>query len=137
MGWNRPVAVALIAISLTSCSDADRATADLATQAFHQQFNAGQFVEIYTGATQEFRAATSQTDWVALLDALRRRAGAFQSTKQTSWLVNSGTAGTTVTATYSTTFAQLITTERFSWRIQNGTAILLGYRVDAPDVLTN
>ena len=137
MRWNRPIAVALIAISLTSCSDADRTTADLATQAFHQQFNAGQFVEIYAGATEEFRTATSQADWVTLLDALRTRAGAFQSTKQTSWLVNSGTTGKTITVTYSTTFAQLTTTERFSWRIHDGTAILLGYRVDAPNLLTN
>lgn len=123
--------------STVACGDAERASAEDAVRAFHDHFNAGAFDIVYAAASPEFRAATRQEDWVSLLEAIRRKAGRFETANQDSWFLNSGSAGTTVTVTYTSKFERLSAMERFSWRIEGKKAVLLGYRIDSPDLIRN
>ena len=118
---------------MVSCTDADRKTADRAVQQFHDRFNAGEFAAIYADAAQEFRDTTEQGFWLDLLESVRQKAGGFESTSITSSRVETGTAGTTVTAVYETRFERLSANEHFFWRISGDSARLLGYHIDAPN----
>lgn len=129
------VVVLSAAALLVACGDAERATADAAVRAFHNEFNAGAYESTYASASAEFRTALPQADWTSLLQAVRRKAGMFESAQQTSWLLSSGTTGTTISLTYLSKFERLKATEKFVWRIQGAKALLVNYRIDSPDLI--
>lgn len=106
-------------------------------ETFHQRYNASEFEAIYVAASDRFQTATSQSDWVTFLVAVRQKAGLVISATQDSWRVDSGTSGTTVAAVYTTHFEKLTAVESFSWRVQDGKAFLLAYRIESPELVRN
>ena len=119
------------AILLVACSTgADKAVAETAVARFHDGFNAGNYHAIYVDTSAEFRGATSEADFAALLASVMAKAGRYESSRQTSWLVNNGTEGTVVTLTYEAVLSRAIAVENFSWRVESGKAVLLGYRIE-------
>jgi hypothetical protein len=124
------------AIVLTSCFGQDADLAARAVDQFHDQLNAGQFHDIYSQSSEEFRNATKESDWTALLGAVQRKLGKVTSSKQTSVNVSTGTFGTAVNQSYATQFANGTGTENFSWAIRGGKAVLVGYRIDSAQLVT-
>jgi hypothetical protein len=53
-----------------------------------------------------------------------------------SWNIRSGTSGTFVTLTYSSTYAEGEASEQFVYRLQGNTALLAGYNVNSDALIT-
>lgn len=124
------------AIVFVSCFGANAQAADLAVEKFHSQMNAGAYDEIYSAASDEFKHATQQSDWTALLSAVRRKLGTVVDAKQTSVHATSGTFGDSVSQTYSTHFSDGDATELFNWAIRDNKAVLIGYRIESQQLIT-
>jgi len=135
----RLIRTALIVITLvggaaaSACGlSADRATAEAAVASFHSQYNAGAFQALYASSAPEFKTATRESDWLDFMSTLKRKAGPFTSAQQTAWQVNGGTGGSSVNVSYDSVFGELKATERFSFDVRDGKALLVGYRVESP-----
>jgi len=131
----RIVAVVLLALltELTACSS--KKDVELAQQAvirFHSQFNAEQYHSIYDEADAKFRATGNETEITAFLQAIHRKLGRTQQAElqgtQIQWLAGQGTF---VVLGYQTKFSDDTGVESFTWRIDNGRALLVGYNVNS------
>lgn len=132
----RTVALALVGLVLMSCFGAESGEADRAVDTFHEQMNAAQYHDIYIAASDEFRGATPERDWIELLAAVQRKLGKVVKTQRTNVQVTTGTFGTAVNQVFSTTFSDGGATERFSWAIRDTKAVLVGYRIESPQLIT-
>ena len=133
----RLVLAATLSLTLSSCNFAEASgLADRAVEQFHTQYAAEQWSAMYDAADPGFRRATSAADWSALMAAVRRKLGAFQSTSRGNVNVVSGTGGTTVAQSFDTTFTDGHATEQFRWVISDGRAVLLGYNISSPLLIT-
>jgi len=134
MSWTRAVWVA-IALMLVACAggtdEAKRGVSE-----FRARVSQRSFSEIYRLAGHEFRRATSEEQFLRFLAALERKLGPWQSAPEPAWNVTRGTSGHLVDLTYQSQFVQGAATEQFSWRIEDGTAILMGYNVNSPLLVT-
>ena len=110
--------------------------AEAAVAQFHEQFNAGQFREIYGQAHEEFRKSTSEADFVPVLEAVRRKLGTVKHAEQAGWNVNATTSGTQVTLGYNVEFSEGKGAEQFVFRISGDKALLLNYNVNSPLLIT-
>jgi hypothetical protein len=90
------------------------------------------YAEIYRAATTEFQKAATEEQFVRLMTALDRKLGAWQSAGEPAWNVTKGTGGHFVNLTYQSQFAKGAATEQFSWRINTGRPVLVGYNVSSP-----
>ena len=125
------------AATLGGCSlQESRSTAEAAVTQFHQQLNAGQYQEIYRATAPEFKHATSEERFVAILAAIHDRFGAFGQADQQEWHVNYNNGVTSATLSYNTTFARGAATERFVYIIGNQGAALASYDINSPAVGT-
>ena len=126
--------IVALTLLLAACSfAADKNTAEAAVERFHQMVAAGQFEEIYAQATPEFQRAGPRENAIALFREVRDRLGPVRQTSQQGWEVNMVDGGNVVTLTYETQFTQGRGTERFIFRVNGGSAQLLGYNINAPD----
>lgn len=122
------VAATVIFSGCSVSGDMKLAEKDVAT--FHQRLDAGQFDAIYTDASEELRQATPHEQFVAFLGEVHGKMGNTTSANETSWHVNFDSAGNRVALVYSTTFANGVSNEQFAYRMHDGKALLLGYRID-------
>jgi hypothetical protein len=130
---NRLVAATLgcvILMQAACSSDVDKMAADAAAGGFHDDFNAVRYHEMYVAAADEFRNATSELEFSAMLANLKVKAGRYESSYQTRLAVNRSPAGAVVTQTFKGVFAKGAAIETFSWRVQRGEAVLLSYQVE-------
>lgn len=126
--------VALVAMSalLGGCSmSADSALAEQAVPKFHEQLDSGRFDVIYAESGDELKKVTTQQDFVALLDAVHRKLGNVKSSDKTGWQVNYQTSGSFVTLGYKTTFDGGGAQEQFVYRLQDKSAVLVGYNINS------
>lgn len=118
---------------LAACSfTADKSTAEAGVERFHQMIAAGQFEEIYAQAAPEFQAAAPRESTVALFRSIHDRLGPVRQANQQGWEVNMADGGNVVTLNYQTEFTSGRGTERFVFRVNNASAQLLGFTIDAP-----
>lgn len=117
----------------TACSiSEEKAVAEAAVAQFHAQLDASQFQEIYADADELFKKSTSETDAVALFEAVHRKLGPVKESRQLNYFVNYDLAtGKQIRLTYETEFAEGKGTEQFVWRVADGRARLLGYHINA------
>lgn len=103
---------------------------------FHAQLDTEQYNSIYAAADDKFHAASSEGDFVKLLQAIHNKLG----TVQESSLRNTGVAwfagqGATVTLVYDTRFSDGTGIERFVWHIKDNQASLYSYRINSNDLI--
>jgi len=103
---------------------------------FHAQLDSEQYSAIYAACDEKFHQATSESDFVRLLQAVHGKLGFVRQSN----LRNTGIAwfagqGTTVTLVYDTTFANGSGTEQFVWHIGDGRATLYGYHINSNDLV--
>jgi uncharacterized protein DUF4019 len=103
---------------------------------FHNQFNAGQYHEIYAQSDDGFRKATSEADALALFEAVRRKLGTIKNSTQTRWHVNATPGGTRVILAYDVEFSEGKGTEEFVFHINGDKALLFNYNVNSPLLIT-
>ncbi|MCA1817205.1 MAG: DUF4019 domain-containing protein [Acidobacteria bacterium] len=134
------IALLLIAAGLAlsgACSlTKGKEIGERAVAQFHDQFNAGQYHEIYGQADGGFRKATAEADAVALFEGVRRKLGAVTNSVQTGWRVNATNAGTVVALQYDTEFTQGKATEQFVLMVSGESARLYNYNVNSPLLIT-
>jgi hypothetical protein len=126
----------LFIMLLASCSfTQSKASAESAVAKFHEQFNAGQYHEIYTQGDEEFRKTTSEQDVVNLLEVVRRKLGTTKTSSQQGWYVNATTMGTMVTLTYETEFTEGKGIEQFVFRVSGDRAALYNYHINSNELI--
>lgn len=113
-----------------------KGAAEAAVAQFHNQYNAGQFHEIYAQTDEEFRKSASEADFVSLLESLRRKLGTVKQSEQVGWHVNATTTGTIVTVGYDVEFGEGKGREQFAFRVSGDKARLYNYNVNSPLLIT-
>ncbi|NBD19790.1 DUF4019 domain-containing protein [Aquabacterium fontiphilum] len=122
---------------LAGCSmSADTQLAESQVPNFHSSFNSGDFKGVYTFAADDLKQATSEADFVALLEAVHRKLGTMESTTRETWHVNYHTSGTLVTLAYKSNYQHGEATETFVYRLKDGSAKLAGYHVNSNALIT-
>jgi hypothetical protein len=130
------VVVALMA-ALCGCSmSADTTLAEQGVPRFHEQLDAGRFDEIWEQSGDELKKASPQKEFVEFLSAVHRKLGDTKSADKTGWNVNWQTSGSFVTLGYKTVFAEGDATEQFVFRLQDKTALLVGYHINSMALIT-
>ena len=129
--------IAGMLVTVSSCSlTKGKEIGEHAVVQFHNQFNAGQYREIYAQSDEGFRKATSEADTVALFDAVRRKLGSVKNSNQTGWHVNATPTGTLVSLTYDVEFSEGKGTEQFVFHLSGDKALLFNYNVNSPLLIT-
>lgn len=103
---------------------------------FHAQLDAEQYHDIYAQASPEFRNSGSEADLTRFFSAVHRKLGKVQRSNEQGFFVNFTTSGKIATLTYKTDFSNGTGTEQFTWRVNEELASLIGYRIDAPRLIT-
>jgi len=133
----RIVVITSLLIAVSSCSfTKDKQIAESAVVQFHNQYSSAQFHEIYNQADKGFRKSADEAKFVEYAEAVRRKLGTVRQASQTSWHVNSTTDGTVVTLSYDTEFSEGKGTEQFAFHIVGDKALLYGYNVNSPLLVT-
>lgn len=131
------VVLSILAVGL-GCSSlfGGTASSEKAVERFHQQFNDGQFDDIYSGGSKEFKDAAPQNDFVAMLRHINGRLGKMKSKSLGSWGIRTVGIGSVVELKYDTEFENGPGKEKFTFLMVNDEPKLLGYEVEA-DKLKN
>ena len=131
------ILTALIVVG-SSCSafTKGKGNAEAAVAQFHDQYNAGHFREIYSQTDEEFKKSTTEADFVALLEALRRKLGTVKQASPAGWKVNSTPMGTMVSLGYNVEFTEGKGMEQFLYRLREDKALLINYNVNSPLLIT-
>lgn len=98
---------------------------------FHTRIDEAEFKPIYEATHPDFKRATSEKDFLALLEAVHRKLGTIQSTSQEGWNVNSMNFKTNVGLSYKTKFAGGDAVETFHYRVEGDKAELVGYHINS------
>ena len=131
------IIVAALLVASSSCSlTKGKGLAEAAVKQFHNQYNAGQFREIYNQADGEFKKSASEADFIALLEALHRKLGTVKQSNPAGWGVNATPMGTIATLAYQVEFSEGKGTENFVFRISGDKAMLYNYNVNSPLLIT-
>jgi hypothetical protein len=103
----------------------------VANDAFYTQMLGERYDSTYSQSSDEFKAATTRNDLVALLKTVRQKASTCgpPTLRLTSYHLSGGM----VDLTYGRQCANSgEVSEKFSWKIVNDRALLNGYSVDGP-----
>jgi len=134
------VAVFLAVAAGSACAGfAAKGDAETGVASFHGMLDAEQYTDIYSGTDDIFKNATSETQFTEVLQAVHRKLGVVVSTAQTSIYSReqAGTnAGSYLSLTYKTEFAQGSATESFNWRVVDGKVHLAGYNIQSSLLIT-
>jgi len=128
----RNVVFLLVCLFITGCLDTKaKGRAESAVAEFHQRLDAGDFTGIYAAAHAELKAATTESDFVALLAAVHKKLGLVRGSSLAGWRVNTVSGHSFVQLSYKTTFAEGDGVESFNYRVDGGNPALLGYNINS------
>lgn len=123
--------------SLTSCKQINKARelSDKAVVDFHLQLNEGKFKEIYAAAHADLKSATTEEDFVKLLDAVHRKLGRQVKSTSQGWRLNTVNGRTTMTVTHESEFEHGKGTEIFAFAISGESCTLREYQINSQDMM--
>ena len=107
------------------------ASAEKAVNEFHEQLDKSDFKGIYAATHSDFKAAETEKDFVALLDAVHRKLGTVQNAEKAGWRVNSFNSRTDIVLNYKTKFTGGDARESFNFRMDGDKPILRGYNINS------
>jgi hypothetical protein len=132
------LAVIVGALLLSACNaSADTDAAEKGVSSFHRAMDSGQYAAIYDASDSDMKSSISKGEFVKFLTGLHGKLGAFKNGKTTGWNDNVATGGHYVTLTREAKFDRGPGNEQFLFRIDNGTAVLAGYRVNSNVLVTS
>ncbi len=133
----RVVCLLFLFVALAACSlTKGREAAANAVVGFHNQLDSADFGGVYAKTHPDFKRASSEKDFVAVLEAVHRKLGTVRSAKQTSWQVQTVGIHTNVVLNYRTNFSGGDAAETFTYRMDGPNALLLGYSIDSTVLVT-
>jgi hypothetical protein len=118
---------------------AAKGDAETGVASFHGMLDAERYAEIYGGTDDLFKNATPEGQFTEILQAVHRKLGVVVSTTQTSFYSRDQAgmnAGSYISLTYKTEFAQGPATESFNWRVVDGKVHLAGYNIQSSLLIT-
>lgn len=125
-------------LMISACGSAAKnvESAKQGVEQFHSQLDSEQYAAIYAASDDKFQKATTESDFVKLMQAVHRKLGNIQQ----SSLRNTGVAwfagqGATVTLVYDTSFAKGSGAEQFVWHVSDNRAVLYGYHINSNDLV--
>ncbi len=134
------VAMVLAVACGAACAGlAARGEAETSVASFHGMLDAERYAEIYEGTDELFKAATPAAQFTEVLQAVHRKLGAVRSAAQKTFYSReqAGTnAGSYISLTYDTQFAEGPATESFNWRVVDGKVHLAGYNIQSTLLIT-
>ena len=125
-----------LAVLLGGCSfaeDGDRVARAVAR--FHQLFGASQYAEIYADATEGFREAATEAEFVEFLGAVRQKLGNVRACERTGLEVTWEGDATSVWLSYETAYELGFATEQFVWVLDGEKARLDAYQIDSKELI--
>jgi hypothetical protein len=127
------LAIAFCSILLASCgARKDMQTAEQAVGEFHSQLDSEDYQSIYDGTGDQFRKVTSESDFVALLEAVHKKLGKVQNARRQSFKINYDvTRGELIALEYATNFEGGSSSERFLFQMAGNRPLLLGYHINS------
>lgn len=128
----RIAAVVLVVAGAVACNFSEtRTKAETAAALFHTQLNEGKLEDIYRSASDPFRSSGPKADFLAYLEAVRKKLGQFKSSDTTFVNVNSTTGGTFVSLNLNSTFEQDVAAEEFTFVVSEDKAVLQRYNINS------
>lgn len=125
--------LALMTFATGACSLLKgRELSESAIARFHNQFNSGQYADIYHQTDEGFKKGSPESEMTALLGAVRRKLGTVQNTNQVKWNLNATANGTMVLLSYETEFTEGKATEQFIYHVSGEEAKLYRYDIASP-----
>lgn len=113
-------------------------SADAAVVRFHDDLDAGRSRTIWDATGEDMRTATTQKQFVAMLDAIHRKLGNVRSSRQVGWNRNASTRGSFMTVTNETLFDRGSGTEKFVFRKGKADELaLVGYHIQSNEMMVN
>ncbi|HWO35009.1 MAG TPA: DUF4019 domain-containing protein [Candidatus Acidoferrum sp.] len=132
------VAICVAGILLCSCGSSAKnlQLAEQNVEQFHSELDSEQYAAVYAASDEKFHQATSESDFVKLLEAIHRKLGNVQQanlhTTGVAWFAGQGA---TVTLVYQTKFAEGAGTEQFVWHVKDDGAALYSYRINSNELV--
>ena len=130
----------VLALAVSACAGfAAKGDAETGVATFHGMLDAERYSEIYAQTDELFKKATTEAQFTEILQAVHRKLGVVRSTSQTNLYSReqAGTnAGSYLSLTYSTQFAEGPATESFNWRVADGKVHLAGYNIQSSLLVT-
>ena len=122
----------LLAVLGVSCGFVeDKRAGESGASAFHSQFNAEKFDDIYSSATEAFRKSISLGELTEYCAAIRRKLGPFESAETRFVNVNSTNAGKFVSLALASQFEQGEATEEFVFLLEGEQMLLERYNINS------
>ena len=126
------IAIFIGVLAITGCNPVkSTAEADKAAAEFHALFDAEDFEQIFDTAHADFKASQPKKDTINFLRSVREKLGSVKSTNRTGWQANSMNMKTNVVLTFETEFENGQGVETFTYRVADGSAVLLGWHVNS------
>lgn len=113
----------------------DKTVAEQAVQAFHLQFNQGEFEQIYNASRSEFKEAAPEDKYLPFMQTVHRKLGAYQSQTETGWTTKTSPKGQILVLSYNSVFEKGGAVETFTFLIIDSSAKLMGYNIESPILL--
>jgi ABC-type glycerol-3-phosphate transport system substrate-binding protein len=133
-------AVLLAVAGAAACAGfAAKGEAETGVVSFHGMLDAERYAEIYGGTDELFKNATPEAQFTEILQAVHRKLGVVVSTTQTNFYSRDQAginAGSYISLTYKTEFAEGPATESFNWRVVDGKVHLAGYNIQSSLLIT-
>jgi hypothetical protein len=134
-------AAILLTVALVSaCAGfAAKGEAESAVASFHLMLDGEKYADIYRASDELFKNATTESDFTAVLQAVHRKLGTVHGAAQKTFYSRdqAGTnAGSYISMTYDTEFAEGHATESFNWRVVEGKVRMVGYNIQSALLIT-
>lgn len=114
---------------------AAKGDAEAGVTTFHQMLDAERYGDIYDGTDDLFKNTTTASQFNAILRVVHTKLGAVRSATPTTFYSREEAginAGSYISLTYDTEFAEGHAIESFNWRVSDGKVHLAGYNIKSP-----
>jgi hypothetical protein len=108
-----------------------------ASSQLHEELARGEEAQIYENADLSFQNALPAPTALKFFARIRRKLGVCQYSGPTGWNANADSSGTFVTMTYHEQCSNGSGDETLRWKLDNGSARLVYFNVNSPEMLTD
>jgi outer membrane lipopolysaccharide assembly protein LptE/RlpB len=126
-----------MALFATGCGNMfkGKQAAEQSVADFHRLYNEGKLAEIYSAGDSKFKGATTEKQFLEFVGAVQRKLGKVAQTSNEGFNIQTFNFTTTVVLNQSTTFEQGTGTETFTFQMEGGKAVLVGYNINSKDLI--